>query len=1023
MRRRAIALLVACLSTSAAPAWAAANSTILVSRPTGLGPLPAPGNGFAFANGTFVSGDGSKIVFASGADDLGVADDLMHVWVRDTAAFTTSLVDRAPGDRPGNARQVYWMAISRNGSRVCFISEASNLVSGVSGMHVFVANLSIGETFVADRATGIAGELGNSSPGRCALNATGSRVVFDSAADNLVSGDANGATDVFVRDLEAATTVRVSTTAAGAEAPNGGAYAAINDDGTRIAFASISPLVAGDTNMQQDVFVRDTQADTLVRASVGMGGVEANGPSGDPVIDGSGGHVAFSSHANNLDPGGDGNQKADVFWRDLTGSDTTLLVSRATGAGGALGDADASRPAISGDGLGVAFETFATNLGENPLPGRSQVYLRRVGTNEAVLLSRASGAAGAPANGFSSSVALGTSPTITAWNSISFDLDPEVAGDFPQVYARQLSGPQTTGVISRPSGDGPRASRVNSSSIFSIVVGTPHVLSDDGRLVVFISGADGLDPEAAGPATHVYVRDTLTQELRLVTRAAGPAGVVIDGTALGTAAISSDGTHVVFTAFATNLVPGVTTSQVYVRDLVTGAVDVASRADGVAGAPLDFVGFVGADVSAGGMHVVFATNGALSSVDTNGMDDVYVRDRAAGTTTLVSVAGDGTAADGASSSPTISDDGKRVAFVSQATNLLDGETTSGRHIFVRDLVAGTTVLADRKANGEIGANDAGQPVLSAAGDRVAFYGAALTEESMSAVQQIYVRDLVAGVTLLASRDDGPSGAVLSAAFGVSGLSRDGLHVTFTEPAFAIPPTIQRIRVRDLAAGTTVLVSAADGGTEPADASSFASSPNRDGSCVVFDSFAGNLTTPSYGTRDFTQVYLRAVTDACLAPDAPTTTTTLPPAAGGTPIAATLVLVRPGRVAKIVANGVTPLPAGVDPRTSEGTLSIRGATGAATYALPASGWKPVGRRRLKGFKFSGSPCKVSFVKRRITAVCKDDTGTLALPEAGPVVVALDLGSGAAFCAECGGTPAGKASRVFKRKRCPAPPVCD
>ena len=138
--------------------------------------------------------------------------------------------------------------------------------------------------------------------------------------------------------------------------------------------------------------------------------------------------------------------------------------------------------------------------------------------------------------------------------------------------------------------------------------------------------------------------------------------------------------------------------------------------------------------------------------------------------------------------------------------------------------------------------------------------------------------------------------------------------------------------------------------------------------------------------------------------------TLPPGSSGTPIPATLVLVRPGRVAKMVASGVAPLAAGVDPRMSGGTLSIRGATGAATYALPASGWKPVGRRRPKGFKFSGSPCQVSFVKRRITPVCKGDTGTLALPEAGPVSVALESCTGAAFCAECGGRAVGVVARV-------------
>jgi hypothetical protein len=194
----------------------------------------------------------------------------MHVWVRDIVAGTTSLVDRAPGDRPGNGLQVFGASISRDGSRVCFVGDASNLVSGVSGMHVFVVDPSSGETFVADRASGANGEPGNSSPGRCALDATGSRVVFESGANNLVSDDTNGATDVFVRNLDAADGPR-HMTAAGEQAPNGGVHAAINDDGTHRVRQHQS-AGSGDTNMQSTCSSAHT-GDTLVRASVGMGGV------------------------------------------------------------------------------------------------------------------------------------------------------------------------------------------------------------------------------------------------------------------------------------------------------------------------------------------------------------------------------------------------------------------------------------------------------------------------------------------------------------------------------------------------------------------------------------------------------------------------------------------------------------------------------------------------------------------------------------------------------------------------------
>ena len=89
---------------------------------------------------------------------------------------------------------------------------------------------------------------------------------------------------------------------------------------------------SGETLDRTDVYVRNLQAGTLVRASVGTGSVEANFSSLEPAIDDTGGHVAFTSSATNLD-GFDTNNSLDVFWRDLTGSDTTVLVSRGSSGG------------------------------------------------------------------------------------------------------------------------------------------------------------------------------------------------------------------------------------------------------------------------------------------------------------------------------------------------------------------------------------------------------------------------------------------------------------------------------------------------------------------------------------------------------------------------------------------------------------------------------------------------------------------------------------------------------------------
>jgi hypothetical protein len=98
-----------------------------------------------------MSGDGRYIVFRSGADDLGVRDTHVHAWVRDTVSGTTTLVDRVPGGGAPGDGNVLDPAISREGGTVCFTGTATNLVSGVTGTHVFVVTLATGAIVVADR--------------------------------------------------------------------------------------------------------------------------------------------------------------------------------------------------------------------------------------------------------------------------------------------------------------------------------------------------------------------------------------------------------------------------------------------------------------------------------------------------------------------------------------------------------------------------------------------------------------------------------------------------------------------------------------------------------------------------------------------------------------------------------------------------------------------------------------------------------------------------------------------------------
>jgi hypothetical protein len=105
--------------------------------------------------------------------------------------------------------------------------------------------------------------------------------------------------------------------------------------------------------------------------------------------------------------------------------------------------------------------------------------------------------------------------------------------------------------------------------------------------------------------------------------------------------------------------------------------------------------------------------------------------------------------------------------------------------------------------------------------------------------------------------------------------------------------------------------------------------------------------------------------------------------------------------------------------------VSGSTGSVTYALGAGSWKALGRQHdgSKGYRFTGSGCAVLLKTRALKASCRDATGTLVLPEPGPVTVVLAIGSGTTrYCGSCGGTPQGNAARVFKRRICAAPAGC-
>jgi Tol biopolymer transport system component len=254
-------------------------------------------------------------------------------------------------------------AISDDGRFIAFASDASNLASGDTNNaeDIFVKDRQTGAiTRVSVSSNGTEANGTSTSP---AISGDGRFVAFYSEASDLLNGDTNGFGDIFVHDRQTSLTTRVSVDSSGVEAnaPPSSDYGvvSISGDGRFVAFYSdASNLVSGDTNGVSDIFVYDRQTGWTTRASVASNGSESNGGSAHPNLSGGGRYITFISGATNLITG-DTNGKADVFVRDLqTGSTTRVSVNTS----GSQADGGGTSPDISGDGRYVVFMSASGNL-------------------------------------------------------------------------------------------------------------------------------------------------------------------------------------------------------------------------------------------------------------------------------------------------------------------------------------------------------------------------------------------------------------------------------------------------------------------------------------------------------------------------------------------------------------------------------------------------------------------------------------------------------------------------------------
>jgi Tol biopolymer transport system component len=406
------------------------------------------------------------------------------------------------------------------------------------------------------------GALGNETEGQAAavsLSADGRFVAFHSDASDLVPGDTNQDTDVFVRDRQTGVVQRVSLTWNGMEARDDSACPALSADGRYVAFRSRAwNMYPGGANLghpRWDVYVRDRQQGTTTRVTVSLSGGDPNGDSGCPAISGDGTKVVFASAAKNL-VDSDGNGFMDVFLRDLVRNETLRLTRRGRAGGG---NGDSGSPTISRDGRFVAFQSTALNLVPDgvpfllPPPGFNNwtphIYVHDLAQQATELVDVPIGSN--LDTDWSVGPRLSADGRYVAFVSASRSLVVPPPLVYSSVYVRDRKKAKTW--VASPS-DVTQTDCGRPGRSFACIQGYigPPDISDDGRFVAFASRSMLLLPANEWGGDQIYLFDNVGRRLRRLS--VDPTGVSGDACSWAPD-LSADGKVIAYSSKSTNLLP------------------------------------------------------------------------------------------------------------------------------------------------------------------------------------------------------------------------------------------------------------------------------------------------------------------------------------------------------------------------------------------------------------------------------------------------------------------------------------
>jgi Tol biopolymer transport system component len=594
--------------------------------------------------------------------------------------------------------------ISADGRYVLFTSSANNLARRTNGAPYILTAPLKQNVFLHDRVQGtttlISADASDTKSGEddstpTSISTNGQYVLFETASRLTAARDSTNrlnTSEVYLRDVLNKTTTLVSVRT-NSQFYFGARQSVMTPDARYVAFESADPnFVSGDTNATWDVFVRDLASGQTQMASAGFSNRIA---SFAPEITPDGKFVAFVGNLVSVNP------TQDVYVCDLGASNTFCVSSNSHAFIPGVPWCYGQR--ISDDGKYVAYQANLLIGGPN-VPAFVFRHNIQTGTDDLV-----------------------TSNSVPVPSALAFDMSPD--GRFIAFIAKTNS---STGVFLWDGQTGTStfvSADTNGLVPASMSCEAPRV-DPTGRFVSFFGTANGFVTNAIGNfQQHIYRRDMQTGITELVD--AGIDGNATNRLLSTDFSISADGRFFAFDSPDTDLVvpDGNNASDIFVRDLNAETTELASASDPSLATATGGRGVKRSRVrvSADGNYAVFVADGTdLVPNYTNHFPNIFARDLVNQSNFVVSVDLNGLPnANAASTEPSISGDGRYVAFTSSATNLVSHDTNFASDVFLRDLQTGTTVLVSTNGSGPGSGNLASSsPNISLDGRYITYYSSA-----------------------------------------------------------------------------------------------------------------------------------------------------------------------------------------------------------------------------------------------------------------------------------------------------------